>query len=123
MTTTEPRPAVDYGTAWVDRATHYIVAAVNDIRDDGTVELITSTPERITLTVDELHAGWESATVLTPVGSKWTTDLVYMPTIVTEVNHATGECHRHAIDDPEDETWDECWKVHKYMRRIIGGAR
>lgn len=123
MTTTEPRPDVDYGTAWVDRATHGIVATVNDMRADGTVELMTSgDPFLVALTIDELHAAWESATVLTPIGSKWTTDLLYMPSIVTEVNHATGECHRHAVGDPEDETWDECWKVHKYMRQI-GGPR
>lgn len=115
-TVTDP-PAVDYGTAWVRRDNHDIVAAVNDLRPDG-VQLMTSDQDLVDLTLDELHATWESATVLTPIGSRWTTDLLYLPSTVVEVKHETGECLRRCDSDPEDSSWDECWKVHKYFDRI-----
>jgi hypothetical protein len=111
------------GSVWVDRATHKRLAWIDQFyADTGTVILPENGPVGIRreLTVDELLADWESVTVLTPVGSKWTTTLVYMPSVVTEVNHATGECLRQCIGDPDDCSWDECWKVHDLFRRIGG---
>jgi hypothetical protein len=108
------------GSVWVDRTTHKTVGWVEQL--DGDTVTFNDNTAQVEVSVADFLAAWESVTVLTPVGSKWTTDLVFMPSIVTEVNHATGECLRRHIGDPEDCSWDECWKVHDLFRRIGGGA-
>ncbi len=123
MTTTPTMTAADCtpGSVWIDRGTRTRLAWIDHHdTDTGIVTLQEATGYQHWLTPDELLADFESVTVLTPVGSKWTTTLLYVPSIVTEVNHADGTCRREYINDPEDYSWDECWSVHDLFRRIGG---